>query len=112
MIVCNCGKKIEYFIAIAHDIQSSLNPGNRPIIHHSFFVCNECTEKVMKEWEDHNKDRNEPYLIQKAKVNVSADTKKEFIRRATPQLFSQFSKANWWLPKLDIQATVQGLKKN
>jgi hypothetical protein len=111
MVVCYCGKKIKYFIVIVADVQTSLNPSDRLIIHKSFFVCDVCAERIIKKWEDHNKGRNEPHLIRKVEVNVIANTKKEFIRRASPQLFSQFSKMNWWLPKIDIKEATRDLKK-
>ena len=114
MIVCQCNKKIEYFIAIAHNSYSPLNPRKNPVIISggSFFVCQNCAQKKVDYWEKHNRGRIDPYKIGIAKVNVKANTKKDFIFRASPQLFSQFQRKSWWLSKSDIQSAIKYVKKN
>lgn len=113
MIVCNCGKKIEYFVAIAHAPFTSVNSNNKPIIitGGSFFLCEECAKQKINWWQAHNRGRIEPYLIQSVKVNVIADTKKLFLFRVGPQLYNQFKKINWWLPKTDIARAVSNARK-
>ncbi len=113
MIVCSCGKKIEYFVAIAKDEWNPVIKTEQRVIlsNGSFFLCGECADKKVEEWKLHNRSRTQPYLIKKAEVNVTADTKKEFIRRVSPQLFGQFEKGSWWLPKTDIHRAAMGTKK-
>lgn len=114
MISCQCGKKIEYFVAIAHNSNTPLNPKRNPVIigGGSSFACQECTKSIVTHWKKHNKGRTDPYRIGVAKINVKADTKSGFIFRASPQLFNQFKKMNWWLHKLDIQSATKNIKKN
>lgn len=111
MIVCRCGRKIEYFVAIALEPDTPSNHGNRPLIisNGANFFCEEHAQKEIADWENHNKGRNYPYIIKRARVNVAAETKKLFIYRVRPQLYSQFR--NWWLPKTDIHRAVDGTRK-
>jgi len=110
MIVCQCGKKIEYFLVIGNDADTVLNKTSRPIFFESHFLCSSCFEAENEKWKKIIKGKAELYIIEYTKVDVIANTKKEFIKKVSPQIWDQFKKREFWLPKVDINRAAKELE--
>lgn len=112
MISCSCGREIKKVLAIAHDTYTSLNQSNRPLLTGDCvrFLCEECCQKKVEWWRDHNEGRTEPYLIETANINVSATTKKDFAYKVLPQIISGFKNkhnSSWYIGKSVIKESLR-----